>query len=168
MSQWRKRIPAILFLGAASYVFLRSHVYRAPSTVDVASLGLHLLDGAPVPLTAVRGKPLVLNFWAPWCPPCRVEMPWLDHLQKQHPGIAVIGLEDDADAVEQARELTLKSNLSYMLVLPNNRVRQKFGSVAALPTTLYVSSSGRVIHTVTGIVPESVMNDYLHDTIAAR
>jgi len=165
---WLKRLPAVLFVVVASYLFLRSYVYRTPRHVDVAGLQLEQLDGSALPAAAVTGKAVVLNFWAPWCPPCRMEMPWLADMQKSHPEVAVVGIEDDEGALEQARQLDRSSHLSYPLVAANDRVRQTFGNVAGLPTTLYISPGGTVVHTVTGMVPESVMKMYLRDTEAAH
>jgi thiol-disulfide isomerase/thioredoxin len=166
--RWRKHLPAVFFLGIVSYIFLRSHVYFAPRTVDLATLDLHSLEGRPVPSSVFQGKPLVLNFWAPWCPPCREEIPRLEHLQQQNPNVAVIGLEDDSNAVQQSLDLVRKSPIAYTLVLPSRTLSAKFGQVTGLPTTLYISASGKVIHTATGIVPESVMQHYLSDAVAAH
>jgi thiol-disulfide isomerase/thioredoxin len=165
---WLKRIPAVLFVVAASYLLLRSYVYRAPRHIDVAALQLQQLNGRALPSAAVSGKAVVLNFWAPWCPPCRMEMPWLADLQKTHPEAAVVGIEDDDSALEQARELDGREHFSYPLVAANDRVRESFGNLAGLPTTLYISPGGTVVHTVTGMVPESVMKLYLRDTEAAH
>jgi thiol-disulfide isomerase/thioredoxin len=166
--RWTKHLPALFFLGVISYLFFRSYVYLAPRTVDLATLDLHSLDSRPVPTSVFHGKPVVLNFWAPWCPPCREEIPRLEHLQQQNPNVAVIGLEDDSNAVQQSRDLVRRSPISYTLVLPSQTLHAKFGQVAGLPTTLYLSASGKIVHTVTGIVPENVMQHYLRDAIAAR
>ncbi len=157
-----------MFVGIAAYTFLRSHVYRAPGTVHADALRLHTLDGKPVDPGALAGRVIVLNFWAPWCPPCREEMPWLDALQREHPEIAVLGIEDDLDAVEQARQLAQKQPVSYKLVLANAEERNALGRISLLPTTLYINATGRVVHTVSGVVPELVMREYLADTLALR
>ena len=162
-----KAFAASLFLGLAAYGFLRSYVYRAPGTVHAAALELRTLDGQSLVPEAVAGRVVILNFWAPWCPPCREEMPWLDELQRDHPEIAVIGVEDDLDALEQARVLAKGQGMSYRLVVSNEAVRRALGRVPLLPMTLYLSASGRVVHTVSGVVPESVMRGYLRDALAS-
>lgn len=165
---WYRRLPEIVFLVAASYFFLRSHVYFAPKTVDMSALALHSIIGTPVPPVALQGKAVVLNFWAPWCPPCRLEMPWLQQLQQEHPNVAVVGVEDDPEQYEQAKALADQQQVSYMLVRSNAAVQSRFGHVAGLPTTLYISPSGRVVHTVTDVVPEIVMRRYLQDATSTR
>jgi thiol-disulfide isomerase/thioredoxin len=158
----------LLFLGAAVWLLYRSHVYTAPRTVDVAGLALTDLSGAPIPSNAVAGRPVVLNFWAPWCGPCRVEIPWLEALQRDHPEVTVIGVEDDPGALESGRAMASRDHISYRLAQPVGQVEHIFRDVATLPTTLYISRSGRVVHTATGVVPEPVMQYYLRDTLSSR
>ena len=165
---WQRHLPMLFFLGLASFVFLESQVYFAPRSVDVRGLNLRSLDDAPVQASALQGKAVVLNFWAPWCGPCREEMPWLEDLQKTHPEAAVVGIEDDPDEYPAALALARQLNLTYALVRASEPVRKKFGHVAALPTTVYLSRSGKVVHTARGVVPESVMRHYLEDAVAAH
>lgn len=166
-TRWPRRLLALLFLAAASYVFLRDQVYLAPKNVQLTALDLLNLDGLPVSAQTLQGKPIVLNFWAPWCAPCRLEIPWLQKLQHDHPEIAVIGVEVDADQYEQAKRLVAQTGLTYLMVRPSDALRSKFGHVVGLPTTLYISASGNVVHPVSGVIPESVMAKYLHDAASA-
>jgi cytochrome c biogenesis protein CcmG/thiol:disulfide interchange protein DsbE len=165
---WPRRSLALVFLIAASYVFLTDEVYFAPKNVQITALDLRSLDGLPVSAQPLQGKPVVLNFWAPWCAPCRLEIPWLQRLQHDHPEVAVIGVEDDADQYQQAKSLVAQTGLTYLMVRPNDALRSKFGHVVGLPTTLYISASGNVVHTVSGVIPESVMAKYLHDAASAH
>lgn len=160
---WLRRVPALLFVGAASFIFLRSYVYRAPRSVDLRQLSLMTLDGAPVDATRWTGRPVVLNFWAPWCAPCRAEMPAFERLQQSHPQITVLGIEDDEDALPQARGFAVTQGITYPLVQTNAEVRRVFGHVAALPTTLFLDAEGRVRHTATGALSERTMQRYLDD-----
>lgn len=165
VERWRGRVPMIVFLGLAVWLLYRSHVYRGPKMLDVAELGLVDLNGAPIPGAALAGRPIVLNFWAPWCGPCRVETPWLEALQREHPEIVVIGVEDDPGAMDSARAMAAEEHISYPLAAMSGEVSRRFSDISTLPTTLYIRGDGRVVHTVTGVVPESVMRYYLRDAL---
>lgn len=170
----RPRPPALRWIGggallvAAAYLFFRSEVYRAPASVDLSAMHLQTLTGPPLQDSLVRGRPVVLNFWAPWCGPCRVETPWLQHLQATHPEVTVLGVEDDPLVVIDALQFVKTAGITYTIALTNAPLQQALGTFTGLPTTLYLSRSGRVVHTATGVVPESVMHSYLKDAIAAE
>ena len=165
--RWLKRLPAIGFLVVAAYFYLRTTAYIAPSHVQFSSLPLQNLDGSPLPPQTTQGKAVVLNFWAPWCEPCRAEIPWLQRLQAAHSDLAVIGVEDDPDEYRNAGILAAQTGISYPLVQASKPVRDTFGHVVLLPTTLYISRSGKVLHTVSGVIPEAMMIHYANDAIAA-
>jgi len=164
---WLKRLPAIAFLIFASWFYLRTISYSAPKHVEISSLALQNLDGSPLPPQTTQGKAILLNFWAPWCSPCRAELPWLQRLQLEHPELAVIGIEDDPDEYRNARVLAARTGISYPLVQTSRSVRSTLGHVVELPTTLYISRSGRVLHTVSGVIPETLMARFANDAIAA-
>lgn len=155
-------------LLAAAYLFFRSEVYRPPVSVNLAAMHLQTLSGPPLPGALVQNRPVVLNFWAPWCGPCRVETPWLQHLQASHPQVTVLGVEDDPLVVLDALQFAKTAGITYPLALTNAPLQQSLGTFTGLPTTLYLSRSGRVVHTATGVVPESVMQSYLQDAVAAE
>lgn len=121
------------------------------------------LDGSPMPRQTLAGKAVVLNFWAPWCPPCRVEMPWLDHLQKNDPAIVVLGVEYDSDEYANAAEFAQRKAITYPLVRSSAVLQQKLDAIHILPTTLFISRSGRVVHAVTGALPEAVLRHFAQD-----
>ena len=163
-----RRVFVWVFFIAAAFVLYRAHVYHGPKTVDVAALDLRDLNGEPLPVSELAGKAVVLNFWAPWCGPCRTEMPWLERLQQEHPEVVVIGVEDDPGVLDEARGMVRSSALKYRTAEPGPQVQRIFGDIRTLPTTLYISASGRVVHTASGLVPETVMRYYVRDTVAQR
>ncbi len=165
-TRWTRHLPGILFLAAACFLLLRSHVYFAPSRVQLSAIPLVDLGGAPVPGQTIAGKAVLLNFWAPWCPPCRAEIPSLQRLQRDHPQARVVGVEDDADVFPAAQALAREQAISYLLVRPSPALRSAFGRVTVLPTTLFISPSGRVVHSVSGPIPEMLMRHYLEQAIA--
>ena len=165
---WRKLLPPVIFLGAALFAFFRSQSYHAPAHVNLAALDLQRLDGARIDANQLRGKPVVLNFWAPWCPPCRLEMPWLQDLQHRHPEILVLGVE--ADPAEYANGIIMAADkhISFPLLQMTDSLRHTVGEVGTLPTTLYIDRSGKVIHTVSGAIPEPLMLRFANDTLGSH
>jgi thiol-disulfide isomerase/thioredoxin len=166
--RWLKRLPAILFLVVAAWYYSRTVAYTAPSHVQFSTLPLQNLDDSPLPPQTTAGKAVVLNFWAPWCGPCRAEIPWLQRLQAQHSDLAVIGVEDDPDEYRNAGILAAQTGISYSLVQASQSVHATFGHVVMLPTTLYITRSGKVLHAVSGVIPEALMDRYANDAIAAN
>lgn len=167
-SRWKRHLPAVFFLGAISYIYLRDQQYNAPKQVNISALHLRTLDGTPLNPAQFQGKAIILNFWAPWCSPCRVELPALEHLQQQHPDLTVIGVEYDPEEYTNAILMARQVPITYPLVRDTASMHDIFGNIATLPTTLYISPSGKVIHSAIGVLPEPLMQRYARDAINAH
>jgi len=104
------------------------------------------LDGRDVQLSRHRGKLVVLNFWASWCPPCREEMPVFSGWQKdlQAAGLQVIGVSMDDDRSEVERFLA-QYPVSYPIVMGDAKFAGQFGGVLGLPLTYLIDAQGRVV-----------------------
>lgn len=166
--KWLMRGLNLLVIAAAIAVVARMHRFKAPSQVDVAGISFQRLDGSPLPPQSLQGKAILLNFWAPWCPPCRAEMPWLNDLQRSEPDLVVLGVEDDPDEYANGMNLARSKAIAYTLVRSSQGLRQRVGSISVLPTTLFLSRSGHVVHAYTGAIPEVVMRRFAHDAEQAR
>ena len=115
------------------------------------------LDGKTVKLSDLRGKAVVLNFWATWCGPCKIEIPWLSDLQTQYQsqGVEIVGVAMDDDAEKNRDEIakfTREMNVNYEILLGNDKVADEYGGVDALPTTFYIGRDGKIVNRVFGIV----------------
>lgn len=127
-------------------------------------------DDKPVALASFRGKPLVVNFWARWCPPCRAEIPELNAFRKALAGkveVVGIGIEDDAPAVKAfVREyamnypvfLARKQGQPLMQALGNRR--------GGLPYTLFIDRHGRVVGHKLGLLRKSDLDNILPQLLA--
>jgi cytochrome c biogenesis protein CcmG/thiol:disulfide interchange protein DsbE len=141
-----------LFVGnlsgsAPSSVFVKPESRRmAPDFVlDDAS-------GKPVRLSQFRGKVVLLNFWATWCAPCRVEIPWFIEFQKaqQSRGFTTLGVSLDEDGWDAVKPYIDEHKVNYGVVIGNDDVAQLYGA-ASLPTTFIIDRSGRIAATHVGI-----------------
>jgi thiol-disulfide isomerase/thioredoxin len=137
-----------------------------PSPANARTFTLTGLDGALIPPTAYRGKAVVLNFWAPWCPPCRVEIPWLQKLQNHDRGrLVVVGVVADPSEYAHAATMMQQKGVTYLLVQDTPSLDAAFGSPSTLPTTFYLSPSSHVVHSVIGVIPEYAMSRYAADAL---
>jgi len=103
------------------------------------------LNGHTLDLARLRGKVVLLNFWATWCAPCQAEMPVFSRWQQQYGprGLQVIGISMDDDAAA-ARKLVLRMRLSYPVAMGDARLGERYGGVLGLPTTFLIDRTGTV------------------------
>lgn len=153
------------------WIYLNRHQWMAtepalPTASDVASVwATTLLDhgGKAYPLAQYQGKPLILNFWATWCEPCREEMPEISALARAHPDIAVLGLAiDEAAAVHEFIEST---PVSYPLLIAENEgmpLAETLGNhKGVLPYTVVISARGEVTQVFFGRVNRQMLQNAL-------
>jgi thiol-disulfide isomerase/thioredoxin len=110
------------------------------------------IGGGTVNLAAARGKVVLLNFWATWCGPCRMEVPDLVELQKKYQDrLQVIGLVvDDADE-DAVRKFAKRYSINYPVAMATDEMRIQFGGVPALPTSFIIDAQGRVVQKHIGL-----------------
>ncbi len=154
-SFWRGLMLVALVLGVAWINLTRlsqeanaqNRTLSAPMTGFLApDFTLSTTDGEQISLSMLRGTPVVVNFWATWCPPCRAEMPALERLWQQYDkrSLMVLGVDqgESAQAVEQFGRGTVGT--TFPLLLDSRlRVGALYG-VRALPTTFFIDAQGRI------------------------
>jgi peroxiredoxin len=106
---------------------------------------LHDLSGASIDLASLRGKVVLLNFWATWCGPCEVEMPIFADWQRQYgpQGFQVIGISMDDDPA-LARKLVQKLKLNYPVAMGDEKLGELYGGVLGLPLSFLIDRNGIV------------------------
>ena len=120
-----------------------------------------------VSLSELRGTPLVLNFWASWCDPCRAEAKVLEAAWKQQPGVLFVGL-DVQDAREDARDFIAQFGLTFPHVRDPGNDTQRAWGVTGLPETYFIDAGGRVVGHVIGTVDEAQLREGVAAAKAGR
>lgn len=110
-------------------------------------------DGTPVKLSDYRGKAVLLNFWATWCGPCGIEIPWFTQFQKDYKskGLEIVGVSMDEDGWKAIKPYIAEHKINYRVLLGNDSVSQLYGGVDSLPTTFIVGRDGKVAYVHVGL-----------------
>ena len=105
-----------------------------------------------------RGKVVIVNFWATWCPPCREEIPeMIDLANRYKDRLLIIGVSEDDDATpEEVRNFAREEKINYPIVMGSNGISAEYGGVPALPTSFIVNTDGRVVQKHVGLFPAEV------------
>lgn len=149
-------------IAAALFFCLFSTLTAAQDKVSAApffAATLSGLDDKPVALERFRGKPLLVNFWARWCPPCRAEIPELIRFSQAHKGqIEVVGIAVNDNAA-QAKAFTQEYGMTYPVFVGGEKsfsLAQALGNPGGgLPYTLFIDRHGKVIQTKLGLVTKA-------------
>lgn len=143
-----------------------------PATGSLApDFDLKVLDGngKTMKLSSLRGKAVILDFWATYCGPCKIEMPWFVELQNKYgkDGLQIVGVAVD-DAGEKAiSDFTHKMGINYPILIGTEKVADLYGGLDGLPTTFFIDRSGKIIDRQLGLISESVIVDNIKKGLAS-
>lgn len=130
------------------------------------------LDGKQVPLASLKGKVAVVNFWATWCDPCRVEIPWMIDFQQKYEsrGFTMLGIamDDEGKSVVGPFVATTlfdvggkQMTMNYPIMLGNDDVASKFGGLIGLPMTVVISRDGKIVKRFIGLASHDVLDQQI-------
>jgi cytochrome c biogenesis protein CcmG/thiol:disulfide interchange protein DsbE len=113
--------------------------------------------GKPTQLSSLKGKVVLLNFWATWCGPCKVEIPWFIEFQQKYrdQDFVVLGVSLDEDGWKSVRPYMEEKKINYRIMIGNEDVAKEYGGLESLPTTLMLDKEGRIASTHVGLVSKS-------------
>jgi cytochrome c biogenesis protein CcmG/thiol:disulfide interchange protein DsbE len=140
-----------------------------PTAIAAPELTLKDLDGKDVSLSEYKGKVVLVNFWATWCEPCRIEIPWLIEMQKQYgpKGFVILGIALDEEGKSVVAPFVAKEKfevngqmlpMSYKILIGNDDAADKFGGLFGYPTSVLISRDGKQIKRVTGMISQDEMS----------
>jgi len=134
------------------------------------------LDGKDITLADYKGKVVLVNFWATWCDPCRVEIPGLIDMQNKYgsKGFTVLGIAMDDEGKSVVAPFLAKERfdvdgqklpMNYPIVIGNDNVADKFGGLFGYPTSVLISPDGKIVKRVTGIISEDEIAKAIEDLL---
>ena len=143
-----KRVVFIALLVAFAHASALAQEAVAPQ------FALKDINGRPVRLSDYRGKVVLINFWATWCPPCRAEMPDLVRLQREHAkqGLQIIGITYPPETTTRVRRFARSLKVNYPIVLGTQELKARFSSEDILPLTVVINRDGKVSDVISGIL----------------
>lgn len=157
-SRWRTWLEWSLTLAVLAFALHRF----GPQIGALAGVGPDLgrapdftvvtLDGDTLRSAELGGRVVVVNFWATWCGPCRLEMPSLQslHEDRADDGVLVVGLSTDLGSVGPIREYVDERDITFPIARATNDHRRAFGGIQGIPTTFLIDRTGVVRHRVVG------------------
>jgi peroxiredoxin len=126
-------------------------------------------DGKPVRLSDFKGKVVLLDFWATWCGPCKIEIPWFVDIQRKNKdrGFEVLGVAMDDEGWEVVKPFASQMKINYRLVIGNDQVADAYGGVAALPTTFLIDRAGKIAAKHEGLRSRKEFEDGVEELLQA-
>ena len=128
---------------------------------------LKSLDGKDIKLSDYHGKAVLLNFWATYCGPCKIEMPWFVELQKEYgpQGFQIVGVAMDDASTEDISKFAKDMGVNYPILLGKEAVGESYGGVNVLPTTFFIDRDGKLVAREFGLQSRSVFVDHIKQAL---
>jgi len=124
-------------------------------------------EGKNMQLSSLKGKAVLLNFWATWCEPCKLEMPWLVELQKKYgpQGLQIVGVAMDDAGEKSISDFSHKMGVNYPVLLGTEKVADLYGGLDGLPTTFFLDRNGKIVDRALGLESESLIEDSIKKSL---
>jgi peroxiredoxin len=138
-----------------------SHRKLAPDFAlkDASGKVIHLAD--------YKGKVVLLDFWATWCGPCKIEIPWFTEFQRKYKdrGFEVVGVSMDDDGWKSVVPFIQEKKINYRIVMGDDRTGDQYGGLEALPTTFVIDRSGRIASMHVGLTSKKDFSDAIEELL---
>jgi cytochrome c biogenesis protein CcmG/thiol:disulfide interchange protein DsbE len=172
---------ALVFVAvvAAGMLYFGFHMARRSGADHPPGIGygtpapnftLETLDGKNLSLSDLRGKAVIVNFWATWCGPCKIETPWLVELQNQYgaQGLQVVGVAMDDSGKDEIEKFAKEMGVNYPVLIGKEAVGDAYGGVPALPESFFVGRDGKIVDRIIGLKGRGEIEDSVKKALSTE
>jgi cytochrome c biogenesis protein CcmG/thiol:disulfide interchange protein DsbE len=163
-------VAALAFLFSCSSSATVGAVRPVKERKPAPDFTLKDASGASVKLSDYRGKVVLLNFWATWCGPCKIEMPWFVELQNQYAsqGLQILGVAMDDASKEDIGKFAKEMGVNYPILIGKESVGDQYGGVPALPESFLISRDGKIVDKIIGLRGKAEIEDSVKKALDTR
>ena len=129
------------------------------------SFAVRTLDGKMFKMSENRGRPVVLDFWAPWRAPCRASMPHLARIQERYSkdGLVVLGLSVDEEGPAFVKRFAERLQINFRLAMADEKLLDQYGPIRQIPTTFFINRRGEVVRRTVGYLDAETIDAYVKE-----
>jgi len=161
-------VPLVLLLVLAGDALgWQSLAPVQPPRGTARPFAVRTLDGRTLRLAELSGRPVVLDFWATWCAPCRASMPHLSAMQGRYGsrGLVVVGLSVDDGTPQTVRRFAERLQLRFPVAMASEGMLDDYGPIRSIPTTIFIDRQGRIVRRVVGYVDEETLEGFIREIL---
>ncbi|MFN8589206.1 MAG: TlpA disulfide reductase family protein [Candidatus Eisenbacteria bacterium] len=160
LPRWIASTAAVLVLGVAT-VPARAGDMAAPAFT------VKTVEGKTLKLGDLRGKPVIVDFWATWCGPCRASMPDLNSMQARYAarGLTVVGMSVDENGPAMVKRFAGQLGVKFTIAMANDEVLDAYGPIRSIPTTFFINRKGEIVRRVIGRIDGETLNTYVQEIL---
>ncbi len=160
LPRWIASTAAALLIGVAV----------APASagdMTAPAFSVKTVEGKSLKLGDLRGKPVIVDFWATWCGPCRASMPDLDEIQARYAarGLTVVGMSVDETGPLPVKRYAQRLGVKFTIAMANDDVLDAYGPIRQIPTTFFINRKGEIVRRVIGRIDGETLNTYVQEIL---
>lgn len=135
--------------------------------VKAPAFSVKSVEGRAVRSADYRNRPVIMDFWATWCGPCRASMPHLSSMQQRYAkqGLAVIGMSVDETSPGQVKKFANGLGVKFTIAMANDEVLDAYGPIRSIPTTFFINRKGEIVRRVVGYIDSETMDGYVQEIL---